>query len=104
LAYFHAIIQDRRKFGSIGWNIRYEFTTEDYDVCKRQLKIFLDTNEIIPYRVLNFVFAEINYGGRVTDYIDVRLMNNIINTYIRPEVLNPNFSFSSSGIYKSIEG
>lgn len=103
LAYFHAIIQDRRKFGSIGWNIRYEFSEEDFGVCKRQLKIFLDTGDVIPYKVLNFIFAEINYGGRVTDYIDVRLMNNIINTYIRPEVLTDTFCFSGSGLYRSIE-
>lgn len=103
LAYFHAIIQDRRKFGSIGWNIRYEFSEEDFGVCKRQLKIFLDTSEVIPYRVLNFIFAEINYGGRVTDYIDVRLMNNIIATYVNSGVVSDTFKFSGSGIYKSIE-
>jgi len=55
MAFFHAIIQDRRKFGPIGWNIRYEFTNEDLVVCQRQLKIFLDTaanEEAIPFKVL----------------------------------------------------
>jgi dynein heavy chain len=39
---FHAIIQERRKFGAIGWNIPYEFTNEDLTVCRRQLKSLLD--------------------------------------------------------------
>jgi len=59
-AFFHAIVQDRRKFGPIGWNIRYEFTFEDFDVCRRQLKIFLDeapTEEAIPFEVLQFLGA-----------------------------------------------
>jgi len=41
-AFFHAIVQDRRKFGAIGWNIPYAFTFEDFDVCLKQLKLFLD--------------------------------------------------------------
>ena len=46
--FFHAIVQDRRKFGPIGWNIRYGFTTEDLSVCKRNSKISL--MKAIQYR------------------------------------------------------
>lgn len=49
---FHAVILDRRKFGPIGWNIPYDFTTEDYIVCIRQLKMLLDDYSYIPYKVL----------------------------------------------------
>ena len=72
LCFFHAIIQDRRKFGPIGWNIGYEFTFEDHVVCKKQLRLFLDEYADIPYKVINFICSEINYGGRVTDDKDLR--------------------------------
>lgn len=95
-SFFHAIIQDRRKFGPIGWNIPYEFTNEDLTVCKRQLKMLLDEYELIPYKVLNYLGSEINYGGRVTDDKDVRLIKNILMTYIREESLTEGYFLYNS--------
>jgi dynein heavy chain, axonemal len=100
---FHAIIQDRRKFGPIGWNIAYEFTNEDLMVCRKQLRMLLDEYEDIPYKVLNFLGAEINYGGRVTDDKDVRLITTIIQVYVNSGTLQVGHKFSESGLYRQPE-
>jgi len=100
-ALFHAIIQDRRKFGPIGWNVAYEFTNEDFGVCRRQLKMLLEEYNDIPYKVLNFLGAEINYGGRVTDDKDVRLIKTILKLYINKDSLKDNYKYSESGVYHS---
>ncbi len=68
----------------------------------KQLKLFLDDYEVIPYKVLNYLGAEINYGGRVTDDKDVRLIKAILTKYINPGVMNDGHKFSESGIYQSI--
>lgn len=44
--------------------------------------MLLDEYAKIPYKVINFLGAEINYGGRVTDDKDVRLIKSILKQYI----------------------
>ena len=55
----------------------------------------------MPYKVLRFLFTEINYGGRVTDDKDRRLINNLIDTFCGPDVLQAGYQFSPSGTYSS---
>ncbi len=71
-------------------------------MCRRQLKIFLDTYEVTPFKVLNYLFSEINYGGRVTDDKDVRLIKSILARFVQPACLEVGFGLSESGLYKSL--
>ena len=100
LCFFHAIVQDRRKFGPVGWNVKYDFTNEDLKVSRMQLKNFLEEYDEVPYKVLNYLVAEINYGGRVTDDKDQRLIQTILLTYLNPNTLKyKEYPYSESGIY-----
>lgn len=51
--------------------------------------------------MLNYLGAEINYGGRVTDDKDVTLIKSIIRIYMNPDILKDNHPFSASGVYVS---
>lgn len=65
--------------------------------------MLLDEYDQVPYKVVNFLGSEINYGGRVTDDKDVRLIKTILKNYINNDVLRDGYKFSESGIYQSIE-
>merc|ERR1712230_320060 len=86
LCFFHACCQERRKFGPLGWNVPYEFNETDLDISRDQLQLFLDAYDDIPYRVLCFLTSYINYGGRVTDYIDIRTCDVIMKSFYRPQI------------------
>lgn len=49
--------------------------------------MLLDEYKEVPFKVINYLGAEINYGGRVTDDKDVRLIKTILKQYINPKAL-----------------
>jgi dynein heavy chain len=102
LCLFHAVVLDRKKFGALGWNIPYQFTENDLSVSITQLRDFIDMYDQIPYDVIHFLIHDINYGGRITDYNDQKVIRTILDDFINPAVLGDDYSFSSSGKYLSL--
>ena len=64
LAFFHASLQERRKFGSLGFNIPYEFTDSDLRICQTQVLIDRQKENILHTKLVSF-FAAKNVSGRV---------------------------------------
>ena len=49
----------------------------------------------MPYVALNYLVAQVNYGGRVTDKQDVRLMNAMLKKYFCAEIMQEGYKFSA---------
>jgi dynein heavy chain, axonemal len=103
LSFFHAVVQERRLFGPLGWNIPYEFNDTDLDISKGQLGLFLNQYDEVPWKVLNFLTSYINYGGRVTDYIDLRTIDVIMKSFYNPGLLTTGYKFDKEGVFYSID-
>ncbi|GAB1860436.1 Dynein heavy chain 10, axonemal [Camponotus japonicus] len=86
LAFYHAVIQERRRYGKIGWSIKYDFNESDFNVCTTILDTYLTkaltTKESnVPWNSLKYLIGEVMYGGRIMDSYDRRVSYTYMDEY-----------------------
>jgi dynein heavy chain len=72
LCFLHSIVQERRKFGALGWCIPYEYNNGDLQSCVLFLEKHL-YNGPISWSTFQYMVSAVQYGGKITDSLDVRL-------------------------------
>lgn len=92
LCYFHAMMIERRKFGSKGFNQKYPFNIGDLRDSAIVLQNYLDGNAgsgKIPWDDLRYIFGEIMYGGHIVDDWDrvfcAGFLKNLMNDALLDE-------------------
>lgn len=104
VCFMHSIVQERRKFGPLGFCIPYEFNTSDLEASLSYIEKHLtilgtnnngDTKKISPsFKAIKYMVCEVQYGGRITDNLDRELFNTYGDLWLHQYLLDtPQYKF-----------
>ncbi|KAL8430370.1 hypothetical protein Efla_001135 [Eimeria flavescens] len=96
LCFLHALLLGRRRFGPLGWVCPVDFLASDLLISLQQLKAAVpeESFQPLPWELLQYLASEVNYGGRVTDEWDRRLLQHICRQVMAEGYLAPDSPLS----------
>ncbi len=110
LCFLNSVVQERRKFGPLGWNIPYEFNYADLDASLSFLQNHFASigddfkkGPPISWSTVQYMICEVHYGGKITDDRDRDMFNTYGECWLRPEVADPKFKFADGYTIPQVE-
>merc|ERR1711959_592835 len=95
MCFLHSTVQERRKFGPLGWSIPYEYNTGDITACLTFLeKHLFSRSGGISWSTVQYMVSSVQYGGKITDDLDRRLFDVYASRWISSAIESSSFSFN----------
>ena len=90
LSWYHAILIERKKFGTKGFNMMYPFSLGDLRDSSIVLTNYLENaaSSKIPWEDLRYLFGEITYGGHIVNDFDRLLNITYLDFYLADNTLD----------------
>ncbi|CAN0149606.1 unnamed protein product [Ectocarpus sp. 6 AP-2014] len=93
LCFLHSVVQERRKFGPLGWCIPYEYNNGDLTACILFLEKHL-YNGPISWPTFQYMVSEVQYGGKITDDLDRRMFKTYTQVWLTPSTCADSFTYN----------
>jgi len=95
-------VQERRKYGRIGWNCQYDFNESDFRVSMMLIETYLtkshENGAETPWETLRYLVGSVMYGGRIVDDHDRRVALTYLDEYMGDFLFD---TFQKFSFYKS---
>ena len=89
LCQFHAVVVERKKFGTKGYNMSYPFSVGDLVNSATVLRNYMETAPAkVPWVDLRYLFGEIMYGGHIVNAFDRILANTYLDYFMKEDILD----------------
>ncbi|CAD7937238.1 unnamed protein product [Amoebophrya sp. A120] len=98
-SFLHSVVQERRKFGPIGWCVPYEYNNSDLEAClmflEKHLSTTITVGQPLSWVTIQYMVAEVQYGGRITDDLDRELFITYTEKWMNEDMFKPGFLFNN---------
>lgn len=92
----HAVCEERKQYGAIGWNCAYDFTEADLRISVAHVKTIAASSGHTSFSAIQYLVSEVNYGGKITDDYDRRLIGALCSDYLCERAMKPNYKYTTA--------
>lgn len=97
--FMHSIVQERRKFGPLGFCIPYEFNTSDLEASllyiEKHMTQSLATGSAMSWKAMCYMTCDVQYGGKITDDLDREMFKTYGDLWYTESIFGPSYPFNT---------